>query len=373
MKTTRILMGGLLLAVTLVCGVLFVALPAAGNAAPGRAVSTSATPSHRALLPHVRYDLLPTATATPTVPPTPLPPSYSASVSLAITRNKALNASTFNTGSFVVSNDSLNGERLTALRIDLSTAIFPDMVFDPFGQAGDTVAKTYTLNDGLKQASYVFEQPRDGGFDVLVLRYNGFDPGDFSTFSLDADPTSIKGVGAPGPAESGSVGGLELVGTTVMATFDNGTTITGQVSRLPDGGSAGSDHSGAWALLRDGLPARPALVVVGVGAPAVVTGANQTVRVAGPAGQPVVVVVVEGGLFTEGVPDGGFDLDPFEANSAVAVREYPAVVGGSGFVDVPVVLSKLNAESGINIISAVFDNHYGLRGLVSAPLVLELE
>ena len=95
--------------------------------------------------------------------------------------------------------------------------MYKRQVFDPFGQAGDAVAKSYTLDGGLKQASYVFEQPHDGGFDVLVVRYNGFDPGDFSAFSLDIDPTSIKGGSAPGPAESGSVGGLELVGATVTA------------------------------------------------------------------------------------------------------------------------------------------------------------
>ncbi len=42
-------------------------------------------------------------------------------------------------------------------------------------------------------------------------------------------------------------------------------------------------------------------------------------------------------------------------------------------VDVPIALSKQNAESGIHAISAVFDNHYGLKGLVAAPLILELE
>ena len=172
----------------------------------------------------------------PVVPPPRTPPS--AAASLRTTRCKAINASTFNSRSFVVGNDSLNGERLSELRIDLSTALLPDVVFDPFGQAGDAVAKSYTLDGGLKQASYVFEQPHDGGFDVLVVRYNGFDPGDFSAFSLDIDPTSIKGGSAPGPAESGSVGGLELVGATVTAPFDNGPTLTGQATRLPDDGRA---------------------------------------------------------------------------------------------------------------------------------------
>lgn len=85
------------------------------------------------------------------------------------------------------------------------------------------------------------------------------------------------------------------------------------------------------------------------------------------------VLVVEGGLFLEGVPNGGFDIDPFEANNAVDVREYQAVVGGSGRVDVPIVLMKQNDKSGIHAITAVFDNHYGLKGLVAAPLVVELE
>ena len=374
MKPTRTLP----LVLTAIAGLLglmiFMSLPPSGEAAPDLTTpSTTPTPRHRVLLPHVRYDLAPTPTATPTLPPTPQPPIYSASAWLTITRFKPLNASTFNTGSFIVGNDSLHGERLTELRLDLSTAIFPDMVFDPFGQAGDTVAKTYTLDNGLKQASYAFEGPHDGGFDVLVLRYNGFDPGDFSSFSIDVDPTSIKGVGAPGPAESGSVGGLELVGATVTATFDSGTTITGQVYRLADDGGVGGHHSGGTAVLREGLPPRPQIGIQGANPPAVVTAANQTVRVVGPPGQPVAVLVVEGGLFLDGVPNGGFDIDPFEANSAVDVREYTAVVGGSGFVDVPIILMKQNAQSGIHAITAVFDNHYGLKGLVAAPLVLELE
>ena len=371
MKATRILTTVLTVAVGLIGLALLVGWPAGSGAAPELTQTPSATPRHRAHLPYVRFDATPTPPPTPVVTPTRTP--YSAAAALTITRFKAINASTFNTGSFIVGNDSLNGERLTELRIDLSTALLPDVVFDPFGQAGDAVAKSYTLDGGLKQASYVFEQPRDGGFDVLVVRYNGFDPGDFSTFSLDIDPTSIKGVGAPGPAESGSVGGLELVGATVTATFDSGVTIIGQVTRLPDDGGAGSDHSGGIAVLREGLPPRPTLAVVGVNAPAVVTSANQTVRVGGPVGRPVTVLVVESGLFLAGVPNGGFDIDPFEANNALTTREYPAIVGPGGFIDVPITLTKSGPESGIHAISAVFDDHYGLKGLVAGPVVVELE
>ena len=85
------------------------------------------------------------------------------------------------------------------------------------------------------------------------------------------------------------------------------------------------------------------------------------------------VLVVESGLFTAGVPGGGFDLDPWEANNAVAVREYQAVVGPSGFVDVPIGLTKTTPESGIHAITAVFADPYGRKGAVAAPLILELE
>ena len=385
MKATRILTYALMAVVALVGAALLMGWPAGSGAAPALTQTPSATPRYRVHLPYVRLDLsltpvvsptpspTPTRTPSPTPSPTPTRTPYSAAASLTITRNTSINASTFNTGSFIVGNESLTGERLTELRIDLSTALLPDVVFDPFGQAGDTVAKSYTLDGGLKQASYVFEQPHDGGFDVLVVRYDGFDPGDFSTFSLDIDPTSIRGVGAPGPAESGSIGGLELVGATVTAKFDNGATLSGQAYRLPDGGAAGPNHSGATAVLRAGQPVRPGVTVLGVVAPAVVSSPNQTVRVTGPVGQPVTVLVVESGLFTAGVPGGGFDLDPWEANNAVAVREYQAVVGPSGFVDVPIGLTKTTPESGIHAITVVFADPYGRKGAVAAPLILALE
>ena len=176
MKATRILTAVLTLVAGLVAVAVLIGRPAGSGAAPDLTVTPSATPRYRAHLPHVRFDASPTPPPTPVVTPTRTP--HSAAAALTITRFKAINASTFNSSSFVVGNDSLNGERLSELRIDLSTALLPDVVFDPFGQAGDAVAKSYTLDGGLKQASYVFEQPHDGGFDVLVVRYNGFDPGD---------------------------------------------------------------------------------------------------------------------------------------------------------------------------------------------------
>ena len=39
----------------------------------------------------------------------------------------------------------------------------------------------------------------------------------------------------------------------------------------------------------------------------------------------------------------------------------------------PILLTKTTPESGIHAITAVFDDHYGRKGAVAAPLVLELE
>ena len=375
MKATRILTTVLIGMVALVGVVLLVGLPAGSGAAPALPQAPLATPRHRIHLPHIRFDPSPTPVVSPTPPPTPTRTPYSAAAALYITRNTQINASTFNKSSFIVSNDSLDGQQLTELRIDLSTALLPDVVFDPYGQAGDAVAKDVVVDvrEGTGLISHSFEGARDGGFDVLVLRFGGFDRGDRFEFSIDIDPTSIKGASAPGPAESGSVGGLELVGATVTAKFNNGATISGQAWRLPDGGSAGSAHSGAIAVVRAGQPPSPGVAVLGVSAPAVVTSANQTVHITGPAGRPVTVLVVESGLFLAGIPNGGFDIDPFEANNALTTREYQAIVGPDGFVDVPITLTRSAPEGGIHLIGAVFDDHYGLKGLVAGPLVLELE
>lgn len=357
-KQIRLVLAGALV-FGLVMAVGLAARPARGGAFLMAALSETVH------LPAVHSDVAPTPVPTP--PPSP----YSAAATLLITPNTDILASTYNPGSFVVTNESLNGERLTELRIDLTTAVFLDMVFDPYGAAGDTVAKDVVvdLREGLGFDGHSYDGTHGGGFDQLTLRFGNFDRGDRFAFSVDVDPTSITGVGAPGPYQTGSVGGLELVGATITATFDSGEVITNQVWRM----AAPGDHSGAVAVLRPGLPPRPVLEVVGVGVPAAVGAAVQTVRVSGPVGRPVVVLVVEGGLFLDGVPGGGVEIDPFESNTALNTREYAAVIGPSGSVDVAVTLRKSLPEGGINLITAAFDDHYGVKGLVAEPAVLELE
>ena len=294
-----------------------------------------------------------------------LPPSPEAI--FRIDMSGGLNGSTFTPGSFVLTNAISNTERITRMRIDLSSAMFPDMVFDPNGLAGDTVAKNLQVNGNTAVfAGHLFTDPHDDGFGAIEIAFTSFDPGESFTFSIDVDPTSIKGVGAPGPNESGSVSGVELIGATVTINFADGTVVTGQPYRL-----AGS-NSGSEALLRLGLPEAPTLQLLGgVVPPAVVANANQTIRVTGTPNRPVRLLLVEGGLFTAGVPGGGFDLDNFEANSALTIQEYSATTDTTGTVDMPITLVRSQAEGGFTYLVAVQENGFGMRGMVSAPMILE--
>src|SRR5262249_11187998 len=155
--------------------------------------------------------------------------------------------------------------------------------------------------------------------------------------------TSIKGVTAPGPNETGSVSGLELSGGLVTMGFDDGSTLTAQLYREP--GSLG----GGRAILRADPPGQPTLEMLGLSGPhVVVTNPSQIARLIGPPDAPVSLLVVEGGLYTAGVPGGGYDLDPFEANTALIVSETTGRIGAGGSLDLPITLSHTGTNGGLN-------------------------
>ncbi|MCB8966589.1 MAG: hypothetical protein H6660_06805 [Ardenticatenaceae bacterium] len=317
-------------------------------------------------LPVIRFDPSPT----PTVIPTLTPSNVEALVRIDPPFS-GINGSTYDTGAFLIRNQSQNGIEITSVQIDLRTAILPDMVYDPFGLAGDSIFKDITVDDreGVVYSGRSYASDLGGGYQVLDLSFETFVPGGIFSFSVDVDPNSIRGAGAPGPNESGSVSGLELVGATIVVAFDNGVTLTQQLSRLPD------SVKGSEALVRQGVPGQPQLAIAGIAElPTTVTEANQMAQVAGgEPGQTVRVLVVDAGLYTDGVPGGGFELDPYEANSAIGVREYTGVVAGDGTAVVPIVLSHNLPDAGYNYVVAVFVNHYGYYGRVSAPAVLYLQ
>jgi hypothetical protein len=332
-----------------------VAQPAAGSTQQPQATAVS-------WIPIVRHDPTPTAVPTPSLPPSP----YEAL--LQITPSGGINASTFNTDSFILRNLAGGGGRIARVRIDLSTAVFPNMIFDPFGQGGDTLAKDLKVDHkgsaGFSGHSY--EGEHGGGFDVLMLTFNSFDPGDEFRFSVDVDPNSIRGVGAPGPNEAGSVSGIELIGSSITVVYEDGAALSNQAFRIP-----GSD-SGSQALLRQGLPAAPQLSLPGLGPlPTTISFADPAALVSGPDWQPVSLLVLEGGMFLEGVPGGGYDVGPYDANSVVAIRDYDAQTLHDGQVEMPVLLSRSLPAAGLNYLVAAFDNHFGMRGATSPAATIE--
>ena len=291
------------------------------------------------------------------------PPSTTIAVGAA-----GLNSSTFTSGSFRVTNGSPGGQQIASVRLDLATSLLPDVVFDPSGAAGDTLGKGFTVdgNPGVGTIGHAFAGTHDGGFDALTATFTDFGPGETLTFSADIDPTSIRGSGPPGPGESGSVSGLELTGATVTVTYEDGTSEAGRLFRLP--GSLGE----SWLRLDGTGRAAPSLAVLGAGpTPVTVTDPAQTVRVTGPAGASVRLLAVEAALFTDGLPGGGFDLDPFEANSVVAVNEHAAVIGPGGSVDIPVTLGRSVPQGGNNRLVAVVESA-GATGPTSATAVVAL-
>ena len=312
-----------------------------------------------AYMPIIRNDPIPT-----------LPPS-SVEAALRITPSGGINASTYTPGSFILTSATNHNAKIEKVHIDLGTAMFPDMVFDPFGTAGDTVAKDLEIDSDPSVVGFLnhaYDTPHDGGFDGLTLYFDDFDPGEQVTFSVDVDPTSIKGSPAPGPNESGSVSGLELAGATVTTTFSNSLELSTQTFRIQD------SPSGSVTLIREGLPPRPIVEIVGHPVtPVTVTNSIQTVRITGLQWTSFSVLVVEGGQFIEGLPGGGFDVGPYEANSAIAIHEYLGTTNVAGVVDVPVLLTRGRPDAGYNHIVVVFEDYFGQRGLTSVPIVLKLE
>lgn len=299
----------------------------------------------------------------------PLPPPPAAEAILQITPSGGINASTYTGGSFQLTNTSDNGQNITEIEIDLATAIFIDMVFDPYGLAGDLVAKDFTIDsDGglVGYEEYGYGGFHDEGYDRLFIRFNDFNPGESFAFSVDVDPTTIQGGFAPGPGESGSVSGLELVGAMLTVKFGDNQVVTGRTHRLPN------SDSGSQAIVRDNLLAGPTLEAVGLSWPAVVSNPNQTIRIYGPAGQAFTLLQLEGGQFLDGLPGGGHDVEPFEANSLVAIQEFSGTIGPAGYTDLSVTLTRQSDPAGYNHFVAILREYTGRAGHPSNYIVLQL-
>ncbi|HYO25408.1 MAG TPA: malectin domain-containing carbohydrate-binding protein [Lacipirellulaceae bacterium] len=280
-----------------------------------------------------------------------------------------LTASVFGTGSFKIQNRSTGNVRIQSVTIDTRTAILPDMVFDPLGDGGNDIFKAFTPDagaslTGLTGHSHASEH--GGGFDILTVNFSEFDPGEEFVFSIDMEPTTIKGSEAPGPSQAGKVSGLELTGSTVTIVYSDGTTTVTQTMRTA------ANNRASHTIADTVKPPTPGLTLQGsLNPPAETTTANHTVRITGPAGAVARLLHLEASLHLAGVPGGGFDIDPFEANKATKLTDKTVTIGASGFVDVPIVLTKGETQGGYNYITAVIQDSQGRTSDNAPDIVLK--
>ena len=304
--------------------------------------------------------------------------SGSNTTSASITINEGstnIDESTYGAGSFAITNTG--EESISVITIDLRSGSLPDMVFDPNGTAGDKVAKEFTVDSGgsaTGQTGHQLSNPHDGspedGYDTLTVAFDDFEPGESFAFSIDVDPTSIKGTSAPGPNEAGSVSGLELSGSTVTVEGTDGTTVANDA--FSDGSNGGSR-----ATIGDDVAPAPSIGVSGVtldeGAldgqhsAATVSQQGQTIEVSGPADTTVQLLKIEGALFE---PDGGaYEPEAYEANSATLVDTQSVALGADGSASVGVTINE--SGDGLTYFVAVAENAAGDTGRTSNVVVLE--
>ena len=308
--------------------------------------------------------------------------SATSSADFAVNQNGGIDASTYNGGSFEITNTG--DTQITSVTYDLSQSTFPDIVFDPAGTAGDSGSKGFTPDSGgsatgLQGGS--FAAPHNGvdsddGYDELTATFDDFDTGETLAFSTDIDPTSIKN--AQGSGAAGSVSGLELAGATVTVEYADGTT---QTTQLFGDGSAG----GSQATAKDGVASAPTLGADGVSldasaldahqSAATVADASQTVTITGPAGATVELLHVEGQLELANQANG-YDLEAYEANTAENVDYQTVTLDSNGEAAVPVTLTNTSGsgvEGGFNHFVATVQDGDGDTGAVSNTVVLKLD
>ncbi|MEM7742684.1 MAG: malectin domain-containing carbohydrate-binding protein [Pseudomonadota bacterium] len=251
-------------------------------------------------------------------------PPVPGSALIEITPDAALGASTFGGSSFQITNTGALGDaNIVSISIDLSTAILPDMVFDPVGAGGDALASCFTPNSGGTATGLVvpvdpcvdpFSDPRNGGFDTITVDFTDFNPGESFFFTADIDPNNIQGV--PGAGNAGGVSGYELIGSTVSITFDDGTFQEVATTSLFEDGSLGGGQAIAQTVFSTTtvLPA-PVIELVGPGVDTSTGLLGDQIFV--PEGETVQTVKITG------VPSAFFSLLQMDARLFIASGEDP--------------------------------------------------
>ncbi|WP_251795812.1 MULTISPECIES: malectin domain-containing carbohydrate-binding protein [unclassified Arenibacter] len=310
-----------------------------------------------------------------------------------VTPGTDIAASTFDNNSFFINNTG--DDNIVNVTINTASGYMMDVVFDPVGTAGDSVAKCLTAGNAGSSSNAVgltvpgnggsdnedclsvFSQPHNGvnnaeGYDVLSLNFTDFNPGESFVFGIDMDPTTIKGDLSSGDA--GSISGFELIGATITIEFASGVVYS---TSLYDQGSFGG--SDAIVNGESNSLVAPSILVEGSNASRVVAEANQVVQINGEPNAMVSLLRVDGRLYIDaGNPSIGYDIDPFEANEAMAKELYTIQLNASGVGNIPVTLTQTlgsggTPNGGLNHFIAVVTGNNGINSVASNTIVLEYD
>lgn len=243
--------------------------------------------------------------------------------------------SNYGKNSFQLSNTG--GKNIVEFELDVSNALFPDSVFDPEGLAGDSVAKPLQINSDMTTGVIPFDQSKkkvyigEGGtkgYRGLRITFDtdkddGFNPGESIGFSIDMDPNSIAGTRkkpldqASAPKwDVGGISGAELIGSTFIVTFEDGTKAKGQLfSTATQAGSQGI----ATQQPRD-IQAQLTVNGMEPGETGSYSEGGPKILVSAPAGQIVRVVVAKGFI----QPVTAYDKKLHKQLEALSKETFPA-------------------------------------------------
>ncbi|MEM6487072.1 MAG: tandem-95 repeat protein [Pseudomonadota bacterium] len=250
-----------------------------------------------------------------------------------------IETSNFGNGSFSISN--VGTKDIAFIEIDVTDALLPDAVFDPFGVAGDSTAKALTLQGnsdggtGLVVPTGGFDEDAIGityigtggvaGYEKLRLDFTDFNPGETISFGVDMDPNSIAGstkatldsgaplagAGSDNIWDVGGIGGAELSGSLFTVGYDDETSSVGQLI-----GQGTGQQMGAEALSSQDSPDLAVSLTVnglGEGAEGTYSDGGPQILVQGPAGETARILVTKGFIvpFTNEFADtNGAAFDP---------------------------------------------------------------
>jgi len=246
-------------------------------------------------------------------------------------------ASNLGAGAFEIANTGTKA--IASVQINVTDALYPDTVFDPFGVAGDTVSKPLTIDDAggtgvvaPSSASYL-GTGGSAGFETIELVFDaatdgGFQPGEALSFAIDMDPNSIAGAekapldaGAVPAWDVGGVSGAELIGSSFTVTFEDGTSATGQLQAV-------ANQAGAQAHAAQAAPGASVDLTVNGLAPGEIGtygDGGPSVVVSGPAGATARVVLSKGIIQpVDNTFTGDFAAQLDAQLAALAATDFPA-------------------------------------------------